>query len=66
MSINKLWEIIDELLSHQHDVPDKTKMNYEQVLELCIILKEIDEMFRNLEQITVLKSELDKTLNRNT
>lgn len=50
---------MDELLSDHHDVPDKTKMSHEQVLELCVVLKEIDEMFRNLKQISILKSELD-------
>ena len=62
LPIEKLWEIIGELLSSHYDVPDKTEMDYEQVLELCIILKEIDEMFRNFEQIAILKSELDKTM----
>lgn len=59
LPIEKLWEIMDELLSSHHDVPDKKKMNYEQVLELCVVLKEIDEMFRNLNQISILKNELD-------
>ncbi|GEM_PF-1590807 len=60
----KLWEIIVELLlSYNHDVPDKTKMNYDQMLELCVFLKETDEMFRNLEQIAILQSGLDKDSN---
>ena len=61
LPIEKLWEIIEELLSFPHDVPDKTEMDYEQVLELCIILKETDEIFRNLQQVAILKSELGKT-----
>ncbi len=60
LHIEKLWEIMDELLSN-HYVPDKTKMSYEQTLELCVVLKEIDEMFRDMGQISILKSELDKT-----
>ncbi|MDE1813303.1 MAG: hypothetical protein KGI05_01435 [Thaumarchaeota archaeon] len=59
LPIEKLWEIVEELLSFHH-VPDKIGMDYEQVLELCVILKEIDEMFRNLEQVAILKSELGK------
>lgn len=55
LPIEKLWEIIDELLLFHPNMPDKTTMNYEQVLELCIILKESDEMFRNLEQIAILR-----------
>jgi len=41
-------------------MPDKTNMSYEQVLELCIILKESDEMFRDLEQIIILRSGMDE------
>ncbi|MHB8602752.1 MAG: hypothetical protein ACYC6W_03495 [Nitrosotalea sp.] len=59
LPIEKLWEIIEELLLLYHDVPDKTSMSYEQVLELCLILKEGDEMFRDLEQIAILRSGID-------
>ena len=57
LSIQDLWKIIEELL-HDHDIPDKTKMNYEQVLELCIILKETDKRFRELTQIAILQEEI--------
>ncbi len=64
LSAEKLWEIIVELLSsYNYDVPDKTKMSYGQILELCVFLKETDEMFRNLEQIAILQSGLDKASN---
>lgn len=58
LPIEQLWKIIDELLL-LHDMPDKAVMNYAQVLKLCIVLREADEMFRNLEQIAILKSEID-------
>ncbi len=60
LPIEKLWEIIEELLLLHHYMPDKTNMSYEQVLELCIILKESDEMFRDLEQIIILRSGMDE------
>ena len=59
LPVEKLWEIIEVLLLLHPDMPDKTVMNYEQVLELCIILKEGDEMFRDLEQIAILKNGID-------
>lgn len=59
LPIEKLWKIIETLLLLHPDMPDKTIMNYEQVLELCIILKEGDEMFRDLEQIAILRSGID-------
>ncbi|MGB9125625.1 MAG: hypothetical protein WA833_08650 [Nitrosotalea sp.] len=62
LPIEKLWEIVDELLLPYPSVFDKT-MNYEQVLVLCIILKENDEMSRNLEQITILASALGDIYN---
>jgi len=63
LPIEKLREIVDELLSSHQDVFYKTEMNYKQVFELCVILKEIDEMFRNLEQVAILKNEFHKTRN---
>jgi hypothetical protein len=59
LPIEKLWEIIDDLLLLRSGVFDKTAMNYEQVLELCIILKERDEISRNLEQISILANSSD-------
>ncbi|MGI0087303.1 MAG: hypothetical protein ACREBI_05025 [Nitrosotalea sp.] len=59
----ELWQIIEELLSSRYKMPDKSMMNYEQVLELCIILKETDEMVRNLEQIAILKNGLEDNSN---
>jgi len=56
LSIEDLWKIVEEL-SHYQAIPDKTKINYEQVLELCIKLKEADQIFRNLAQIAILKDE---------
>ena len=59
LPVEKLWKIIETLLLLHPDMPDKTVMNYDQVLELCIILKEGDEMFRDLEQIAILKNGID-------
>lgn len=56
LSIEDLWKIIEEL-SHYRGIPDKTKINYEQVLELCIKLKEADQIFRDLAQIAILQEE---------
>ncbi|MDE1770557.1 MAG: hypothetical protein KGI28_08415 [Thaumarchaeota archaeon] len=59
LPIEELWKIIEKL-SIGHKIPDKTMIDYEQVLELCVILKVADEKFRNLEQIAILKKELNK------
>jgi len=59
MSTDELWKIIEELLPKE-EIPDKTSMNRQQVLELCVMLKETDEMFRMLGQIAIMRQEIDK------
>lgn len=56
--VEKLWKIAEVLLMPYHVVPDKT-LDYEHLLELCILLKEADELFGNLAQVALLKNELD-------
>ena len=34
-------------------------MSYAEVLELAVVLKSADEIFKNLEQIAIMKKELD-------
>lgn len=55
-----MWSLIEEVLSHLDGIPDKTKMNEKQVLELYNIVKEADEMFRMLAQIAKLKKAIDE------
>lgn len=60
LSDEKLWEIIEELLLPYSNAFDKKSMNHDEVLELAVILKASNELFRNLEQIALLKHELDQ------
>jgi fructose-1,6-bisphosphatase len=60
LSIEDLWKIIEEL-SHYRGISDKTKINYEQVLDLCIKLKEADQIFRDLAQIKILQEESERS-----
>ncbi len=40
-------------------MPDRNTLNREQAIDLCAMLEEVDELFRNLEQIAILKKEVD-------
>ena len=55
-----LWKIIDELLLPYPNAFDKDTMSYDNVIELCVVLKVSDEIFRELKQIDVLKRRLDE------
>ncbi|CUR52218.1 protein of unknown function [Nitrosotalea devaniterrae] len=59
LPIETLWEIIDKLISPYHNSFNKKSMSYDDVLELAVVLQTSNEIFRNLEQIAVIKKELD-------
>lgn len=62
----KLWEIIEELLLPHTNEFNKKSMSRNEVLELAVILKASNELFRNLEQIALLKHELDQASHKIT
>jgi hypothetical protein len=49
----------DQLLLPHDNAFDKKSMSYAEVLELAVVLKSADEIFKNLEQIAIMKKELD-------
>jgi hypothetical protein len=61
LPVEDLWVIIEELLLPHPNAFDKKSMTFAEVLELAVVLKSSDELFKNLEQIDVLKHELDNT-----
>lgn len=61
-----MWSVIEEVLTPWDSVPDKTKMNDEQVLKLYYIIKEADEMFRMLAQIAELRKAIDELAKKQT
>lgn len=58
-SLDEMWSFIEKILLPYDDLPDKTKLNENQVFELYIMIKEADELFRMLSQIAVLKHAID-------
>jgi hypothetical protein len=59
LPVEDLWVIIEELLLPHDNAFDKKSMSYAEVLELAVVLKSADEIFKNLEQIAIMKKELD-------
>ena len=55
-----MWSFIEEVLAPWNSLPDKTKMNDEQILKLYHIIIEADELFRMLAQIYVLKNAIEE------
>ena len=55
-----MWSLIEKVLTPWGIVPDKTKMNNEQILKLYHIINEANEMFRMLAQIAKLKKAIDE------
>ncbi len=60
ITIEQMWSLIEETLAPLNSMPDKTKMNYEQVFKLYSIINEANEMFRMLKKIAILKKSIAK------
>ncbi|MDC8451622.1 MAG: hypothetical protein LV477_01785 [Candidatus Nitrosotalea sp.] len=59
-SLDEMWQFIDNIMRPNELVPDKTILTYEQVFSVYSKLVEIDEMFKEIAQVAILKKELNK------
>jgi len=64
LPIEDLWVIIEKLLLPHPNLFDKKSMSHAEILELAVVLKSTDEIFRNLEQVAVMKKEFDGLNNK--
>ncbi len=64
LPVEDLWVIIEELLLPHPNAFDKRSMSYKEVLDLAVVLKSADEIFKNLEQISLMKDEVDGISNK--
>lgn len=55
-----MWKFIDQWEFPNKLVIDRSSLTYEQVLSAYSKLEEIDSMFRENQQIKLLKKELDE------
>ena len=58
--LDDMWQFIDNIMRPNELVPDKTILTYEQVFSVYSKLVEIDEMFKEIAQVAILKKELNK------
>lgn len=59
-TLDEMWKLIDGLMYSNKLVPDRTVLTYEQVFFIYSKLSDIDEMFREIAQISILRKELSK------
>ncbi|MBI1828304.1 MAG: hypothetical protein HY222_03795 [Thaumarchaeota archaeon] len=62
-SLGEMWKFIDGIMSPNKLVPNKSILTYEQVFSIYSKLYEIDEIFREVAQINILKKELTEQEN---
>lgn len=65
-SLDQMWQFIDNIMRPNELIPDKTSLTYEQVYAIYSKLAEIDEMFKELAQISIFKKELNKEKSKET
>ncbi len=61
-----MWKFIDKLMYPNELVPDRSTLTYEQVFSIYTKMAEIDEMFKEIAQINILKKELNKEKSKET
>lgn len=65
-SLDEMWKFIDGLMRPNELVPDRTILTYEQVFTIYSKLADIDEMFKEIAQIRILRKELNKEKSQET
>jgi hypothetical protein len=58
-----MWKFIDHIMRPNELVPDKSVLNYDNVFVIYTKLRDIDETFRELLQINILKKGLEEEKN---
>jgi len=60
-TLEEMWKFIEDVLSPYHLVPKKDTLTDDQIITLYLELSQVDELFRQLKQISILKKEIDKS-----
>ena len=58
-----MWRFIDHIMRPNELVPDKSVLSYDNVFVIYTKLRDIDETFRELLQINILKKGLEEEKN---
>ena len=65
-SLDEMWKFIDGLMHSNELVPDRSILTYEQVFAIYSKLADIDEMLKEIAQISILRKELNKEKSQET
>jgi len=57
-SLNEMWKFIDNIMCPNYLVPDTSIFTYDQVFPVYSKLYEIDNIFNDFAQISILKKDL--------
>ena len=58
-----MWKFIDHIMRPNELVPDKSVLTYDNVFVIYTKLKDLDETFRELLQINILKAGIEQEKN---
>lgn len=65
ITLDEMWQFIDNLMRPNQLLPDKSVLNYDEVFAIYSKLTEFDEVFRTILQINIMKKQLsEKTSKR--
>ena len=59
-SLDEMWKFIDKIMLPNKLVPNKSILTYEQVFSIYSKLYQIEEMFKEVAQMNILKKERSK------
>ena len=65
-SLENMWKFIDKIIRPNELILDRTNFTYEQVFSIYSKMTEIDEMFKEIAQINILRKELNKEKSKET
>ena len=63
ITLDEMWQFIDSVIKPHPLVLDRSTLTRDQVVKIYSRLSEIDEMFREFEQIQILKRNLEEGKN---
>lgn len=55
-----MWQFIDHIMCPNELIPDKAVLTYEQVFSIYSKLSDIDEMFKDVAQVRILKKAMEE------
>jgi hypothetical protein len=58
-----MWDVIDSIMHPNELVPDKSILKYDDVFTIYSKIINLDQVFREILQISVLKREIQKEKN---